>query len=177
MKYLDTMSFKGIKKTALPALLALLSSLWILPFVVAITFFLSAEYSKFEQQSRNFEFIKNTIGILGVLWFYLAWLLWSFVLIKQFQGVHEFHLKNSPDLTRIRLLSVLSIFWILLLYVFSFMYCTAKMQIDNHNYISSGAHVFSMIRSGLGWASLLLSIVLYKLFVGIFRTMQKREER
>lgn len=166
------MKLTKIKNDFPNMLLAFLSSLWIAPFAFSILIFLSTESSGLELNSNTFEFILNSTVFIGLLWFFTVWLIWSFILIKRFRNGHIFHLKDKEKMWKTRFLSLLSVGWIFFFWGFFYLYCFAKMRDQSIEYISSGAHIFYMIKNLLTLAFLFLAIVLQRLFISLLKRLE-----
>lgn len=168
----DLIKFKNI----IPILvLAFLCSLWIFPFALAVFDFLPTVYSQLVEHKKSLTYLMHFCFISGFLCLWLSWVMWAYYLINLFRSSDCACCDNSKALWKIRGLSILSNVWLLLFYSHAYIYCTIKMQDTSKEYIRSGAHQFYFIRSGLGWACLLLFLVLYKLNVNILKRSQNKQ--
>lgn len=132
------------------SVLAFLSSIWIFAFAFAVFDFLSTEYSQLVEHEKSLTYLMHFCFISGFLWLWLSWVAWAYYLIKRFRSKDCSECDNPKTIWNIRFLSILSNIWLLLFYVQSYIYCTIKIQDTSKEYIMSGAHEFSFIRSGLG---------------------------
>jgi len=170
MNKLNENNYLVYKEYIFNIFLAILSSLWLLPFVIAMTLLLSAEYSDFETKSTTLSFLRDFLAFLGVIWFSIVWLIWSFLLIKRLHN-HSVKVQKEKKIVKVIVNSILSAAWVPIWGGYGFLYCTIRMTDMAKEHVSSGANVFHIVRSGLFWACILLFVVLYKFFVLILKKL------
>ena len=165
---------ESLSKNLMNVLVTLLCSLWLAPFLAFLLFLTSAENSDYQAKDTDLVSLSNVLIFLGLGWFSICWITWSFIIVKRFREGCGFNVNTTKGPTRVRMFGLFSVIWVLFLAGYVFLYFTIRMDAVNSNdnrYISSGASIFYMARSSFSWFCILLIIPLYKFFTAVIRRL------